>query len=221
FSDDEGGGKLNQAWQMEVLMERLRSKAARFRTLPESAKTIKQAVLKKEHMMDPTEKATMGKCLDTLQSNIKVTSLSAMAERLEAIARQLGLKFTQGSSAAENFISCDMYYVEVLLTDEGRVRDVKVELAGGLNAHEGQSSPELVECLSRSDFADFTAHLEGFSSIYQLNTDKKSKSKAYQALLALETDLTNLFELTQETIKDPYKLVLKSPVGLLQPRRGG
>ena len=45
-----------------------------------------------------------------------------------------------------------------------------------------QSSPELMECLSRGDFADFTAHLEGFTSIYQLNADKKSKSKAFQAL---------------------------------------
>lgn len=38
---------------------------------------------------------------------------------------------------------------------------------------------------------------------------------------ALETDLTKLFELAQETISDTYKLVLKSPVGLLFPRRGG
>ena len=38
---------------------------------------------------------------------------------------------------------------------------------------------------------------------------------------ALETDLTKLFELAQETISDFYKLVLKSPVGLLLPRRGG
>lgn len=38
---------------------------------------------------------------------------------------------------------------------------------------------------------------------------------------ALETDLTKLFELAQETISDTYKLVLKSPVGLLQRRRGG
>lgn len=38
---------------------------------------------------------------------------------------------------------------------------------------------------------------------------------------ALETDLTKLFELAQETLTDPYKLVLKSPVGLLQRRRGG
>lgn len=35
------------------------------------------------------------------------------------------------------FVSCDMFYVEVLLDPDGRVRDVKVELAGDQNAHEG------------------------------------------------------------------------------------
>ncbi|XP_042868908.1 mediator of RNA polymerase II transcription subunit 1-like isoform X1 [Penaeus japonicus] len=212
------------AWQMEVLMERLRSKAGGYRSLVESAKGIKHAIMNKSHLMDPGERAALGSCLDSLQDNIKVTSLSAMVERLEAIAKQLGLKFTAGTTGSEVFVSCDMFYVEVLLDTDGRVRDVKVELAGDQNAREGQvrkSSPELMECLSSGDFLDFTAHLEGFSSIYQLNADKKIKSKAFQALQALETDLTKLFELAQETLTDPYKLVLKSPVGLLQRRRGG
>ncbi|KAK7078708.1 Mediator of RNA polymerase II transcription subunit 1, partial [Halocaridina rubra] len=209
------------AWQMEVLMERLRSKAVGFRSLVESAKGIKHGILHKQHLLDPSERAALGSCLDSLQNNIKVTSLPAMVERLEATARHLGLKFTAGTTGSEVFVSCDMFYVEVLLDPDGRVRDVKVELAGDQNSREGQSSPELVDCLSRGDFSDFTAHLEGFSSIYQLNADKKSKSKAYQALQALETDLTKLFELAQETLTDPYNLVLKSPVGLLQSRRGG
>lgn len=47
------------------------------------------------------------------------------------------LKFTAGTSGFEVFVSCDMFYVEVLLDPDGRVRDVKVELAGDQNAHEG------------------------------------------------------------------------------------
>jgi hypothetical protein len=39
---------------------------------------------------DAQEKVVMQKCLDTLQKSIKVNSLSAMGERLEAITRQLG-----------------------------------------------------------------------------------------------------------------------------------
>ena len=38
-------GGSTKAWQMEVLMERLRSKASGYKSLAESAKGIKQAVL--------------------------------------------------------------------------------------------------------------------------------------------------------------------------------
>ena len=52
------------------------------------------------------------------------------------------LKFTAGTSGSEVFVSCDMFYVEVLLEPDGRVRDVKVELAGDQSTHEG-----LVSCV--------------------------------------------------------------------------
>lgn len=42
-SDDVTKG--NTSWQMEVLMEKLRSKACSLRSLPESAKMIKQSIL--------------------------------------------------------------------------------------------------------------------------------------------------------------------------------
>ncbi|XP_076042410.1 mediator complex subunit 1 [Oratosquilla oratoria] len=211
----------NNKWQMEVLMERLRSKAGSLQSLTDSAKAVKTAIANKLHILDPNERAVLGRCLDSLQHNIKVTTLPAMVERLEATAKQLGLKFTAGTSGFEVYISCDMFYVEVVLDPDGKVKDVKVELAGDQNTQEGQSSPELVDCLSKGDFNDFTTHLEGFAAIYQLSADKKSKSKAYQSLQALETDLIKLYELAQATLTDPYKIVLKSPVGLLQGRKGG
>ncbi|KAL7647805.1 UNVERIFIED_CONTAM: hypothetical protein RMT77_001414 [Armadillidium vulgare] len=217
----DDSSKVNTTWQMEVLMEKLRSKACSLKSLPESAKAIKQSILNKQHVLDPGEKTTLGQCLDKLQQNIKVTSLSAMVERLEATARQLGLQFTSATSGPEVYISCDMFYVEVHLQNEGKVRDVKVELAGDQHKPRGQSSPELVECLSSGNFTDFMAHLEGFLSIYKLNTEKKNKCKAYQALQALELDLLKLFELAQETITDTHRLIFKSPVGLLINRKGG
>ena len=39
------GGKTYTAWQMEVLMEKLRSKAGGLKSLPEAAKMVKQAVM--------------------------------------------------------------------------------------------------------------------------------------------------------------------------------
>lgn len=75
-------------------------------------------------------------------------------------------------------------------------------------------------CLSVGDFADFTAQLEGLASIYQLNAEKKVKCKAFSALQSLEADLGTLATL-QSFIKEPFNLVHKSPVGILEKRRGG
>lgn len=115
------------------------------------------------------------------------------------------------------FISSDMFYLEIVLEPTGAVKDVKIH-------HEGkkdqQSCTELVNCLSRGDFADFTSQLEGFTSIYQLNAEKKVKCKAFTALESLEADLSTLAQL-QAYMKDPFSLIHKSAVGILEKRRGG
>ncbi|CAG2103315.1 unnamed protein product [Medioppia subpectinata] len=83
------------------------------------------------------------------------------------------------------------------------------------------SCPELTEVLQKGDFVEFTKHLEGLSAIYQINADKKNKTKAYLALHALEIDLSSLAELQNHQINDINNLVHKSPVGILEPRKGG
>jgi mediator of RNA polymerase II transcription subunit 1 len=83
-----------------------------------------------------------------------------------------------------------------------------------------QSCPDIVESLKRTDFVEFTDHLEGLVSIYQLNADKKIKSKAFIALQALETDLASMAS-TYSHITDGDTVVMKSLLGLLQPRKGG
>lgn len=114
-----------------------------------------------------------------------------------------------GPPGTELFISSDMFFLEVLLEPTGVVKDVKIHHEG---KNEQQSCEELVACLSRGDFIDFTAQLEGLSSIYQLNADKKVKCKAFSALQSLEADLGVLAQL-QTFMKEPFNLVHKSPVG--------
>ncbi|XP_060521486.1 mediator of RNA polymerase II transcription subunit 1 [Cylas formicarius] len=202
-------------WQLEILMEKLRSKAAQFKPLPEISKNVRMTLLEKRYALDSVEKSQHQKCLDTLQHSIKVKCLQSMIERLESLTRQLGLRFVVESTGV--FIFSDMFYLEIVLEASGVVKDVKIH-------HEGKAEPqscaELVACLSRGDFADFTAQLEGFVSIYQLNAEKKVKSKAFTALESLEADLSALSQL-QMFIKEPFNLLHKSPVGLLEKRRGG
>lgn len=127
------------------------------------------------------------------------------------------LKFMVGPSGVELFISSDMFYLEIILDQSGTVRDVKVHHEGKV---EQQSCNELVNCLTRQDFADFTAQLEGFTSIYQLNAEKKLKCKAFTALQSLESDLSTLAQL-QTFMKEAFNLLHKSPVGVLEKRKGG
>ncbi|CAH1154639.1 unnamed protein product [Phaedon cochleariae] len=202
-------------WQLEMLMEKLRSKSAQYKSIPEISKNVRMSLLEKRYASDSIEKSQHQKCLDTLQHSIKVTSLQSMVERLESLTRQLGLKFVVEPSGV--FISSDMFYLEVVLDPSGAAKDVKIHHEG---KKEQQSCIELVNCLSRGDFADFTAQLEGFTSVYQLNAEKKVKCKAFTALESLEADLSTLAQLQMFMI-EPFNLIHKSPVGILEKRKGG
>lgn len=206
-------------WQLELLMEKLRSKSGQCKPLAEISKNVRMVLLDKRFALDSVDKAQHQKCLDTLQHSIKVTTLQSMVERLECLTRQLGLKF-QLASDTELFISSDMFYLEIILESSGKVTDVKVHHDG---KQELQSCEELVQCLSRGDFADFTAQLEGFASIYQLNAEKMVKCEAFTALQSLENDLFQGAQVgqLQGYIKDPFSLLHKSPLGILEKRKGG
>lgn len=196
-------------------MERIRSHSSQHKTFPELSKAMRMGMLEKRYPLDAVEKANLQKCLDNMQHCIKVTSRQGLVERLESLSRQLSLKFSDDSKAL--FISTDMFYLEILLDSNGSLTDVKVHHESKV---EQQSCSELVDCLNRGDFADFTAQLEGFSSIYQLNAESKVKIKAYDAMQAMETDLYNIFQM-QNFSKDAAQILQDSAVGIVMQRRGG
>ncbi|RZF45752.1 hypothetical protein LSTR_LSTR012683 [Laodelphax striatellus] len=171
-----GGGLVDKSkeWQMEMLMEKLRSKSGQFKSFLESAKALRMCLLEKRYPVDSLERSQLHKCLDTLQQNIKVATLQAMVERLESVSRQLGLKFVAGPTGLDWFISSDMFYLEVVLEASGGVKDVKIHHEGKV---EQQSCEELVSCLARRDFADFASQLEGLASIYQNREDDKLREE--------------------------------------------
>ncbi|KPJ15224.1 Mediator of RNA polymerase II transcription subunit 1 [Papilio machaon] len=203
--------------QKEILMEKLRSKTSQYKNLNETSKAVRMALLDKRWAVDSADRQILQKCLDSLQHCIKVSSLQSLIERLECLSRQLGLKFVVGTSGVNLFISSDMFYLEILVESLGSVKDVKIHHEGKI---EQQSCEEMVASITRGDFADFTAQLEGLIAVYQLNAEKKVKCKAFSALQSLEEDLCTLRQL-QSFIKDPWAQVHKSPIGFLQKRRGG
>lgn len=172
-------------------------------------------LLDKRYALDAVEKANLQKCLDTLQNCIKVTT--RLVECIKVTSRQLGLKFTDDPSAL--FISSDMFYLEIIIDRQnGSVNDVKIHH----ECNQMESCKELIACLQKGDFQDFTLQLEGLQSIYQLNAEQKIKSKAYPVLRSMELDLYHLFQSQNFTNpKDLQRVSLESTVGIALERRGG
>lgn len=221
-----GFSEKSKKWQMEMLMERLRTKTAQHpRTFPELSKSMRMSMLEKRYGLDAVEKSNLQKCLDSMQHCIRITTRPGLVERLEALSRQLGLKFMEDTNGLL-FISSDMFYLEIVLDAAGTVQDVKVHHECKI---EQQSCAELIASLRNGDFADFTTQLEGLSSIYQLNAESKIKSKAFVALQAMETDLQQMFAAAEAQSangggggsSDVARLLAQSAVGIVQPRRGG
>uniref|UniRef100_A0A2I3N884 Mediator of RNA polymerase II transcription subunit 1 n=1 Tax=Papio anubis TaxID=9555 RepID=A0A2I3N884_PAPAN len=75
--------------KMSSLLERLHAKFNQNRPWSETIKLVRQ-VMEKRVVMSSGGHQHLVSCLETLQKALKVTSLPAMTDRLESIARQNG-----------------------------------------------------------------------------------------------------------------------------------
>ncbi|NXX13101.1 MED1 polymerase, partial [Podargus strigoides] len=206
--------KLNK---MSTLLERLHAKYNQNRPWSETMKLVRQ-VMEKRVAMNSGGHQHLVSCLETLQKALKVSSLPAMTDRLESIARQNGLGSHLSANGTECYITSDMFYVEVQLDPTGLLCDVKV-------AHHGEnpvSCPELVQHLREKNFEEFSKHLRGLVNLYKLPGDNKLKTKMYLALQSLELDLSKMAGMYwQATNANPLDKILHGSVGYLTPRSGG
>ncbi|XP_026720527.1 mediator of RNA polymerase II transcription subunit 1 isoform X2 [Athene cunicularia] len=202
---------------MSTLLERLHAKYNQNRPWTETMKLVRQ-VMEKRVVMNSGGHQHLVSCLETLQKALKVSSLPAMTDRLESIARQNGLGSHLSANGTECYITSDMFYVEVQLDPTGLLCDVKV-------AHHGEnpvSCPELVQHLREKNFDEFSKHLRGLVNLYKLPGDNKLKTKMYLALQSLELDLSKMAGMYwQATNANPLDKILHGSVGYLTPRSGG
>ncbi|XP_058279632.1 mediator of RNA polymerase II transcription subunit 1 isoform X2 [Hirundo rustica] len=210
----EEAEKLNK---MSSLLERLHAKYSQNRPWTETMKLVRQ-VMEKRVVLNSGGHQHLVSCLETLQKALKVSSLPAMTDRLESIARQSGLGSHLSANGTECYITSDMFYVEVQLDPTGLLCDVKV-------AHHGEnpvSCPELVQHLREKNFDEFSKHLRGLVNLYKLPGDNKLKTKMYLALQSLELDLQKMAGMYwQATNATPLDKILHGSVGYLTPRSGG
>uniref|UniRef100_A0A674MV46 Mediator of RNA polymerase II transcription subunit 1 n=1 Tax=Takifugu rubripes TaxID=31033 RepID=A0A674MV46_TAKRU len=191
-----GRGKEEKESRSAVLLEKLHAKYIASRPWQETFKLVRQAMV----------------------SQATVSSLSAMTDRLESIARQNMLGSHLSPSGTECYITSDMFYVEVQLDNGGQLVDVKV-------AHQGEnptSCLELIQHLREKNFDEFSKHLKGLVELYKLPGDNKLKTKMYIALQSLELDLTKMMHMYRlATSANTLETLLHGSVGLLSARSGG
>uniref|UniRef100_A0A8C5IPI8 Uncharacterized protein n=1 Tax=Junco hyemalis TaxID=40217 RepID=A0A8C5IPI8_JUNHY len=84
--------KLNK---MSSLLERLHAKYSQNRPWTETMKLVRQ-VMEKRVVLNSGGHQHLVSCLETLQKALKVSSLPAMTDRLESIARQSGWVCSSG-----------------------------------------------------------------------------------------------------------------------------
>ena len=100
---------------------------------------------------------------------IAVTALNWVTERLEALARQCTLKFSNYGGTEVN-LSADMFLIQVFLEVSGRVKDVRITHSGD---PQPERCPELAESLNNGNFNEFHSHLRGLISMYQVGAIDK------------------------------------------------
>ena len=220
--------------RFDLLLDRLRSKASSMKPFPELSRSMRQTLMDRRFALDSAEKAILQKCLDRFQERIPVRTAAGMAERLETVGRKIGLKFMGAPVHGCYYLSTEMFYVEINIDAAGNVNEAKIHhiVAAGADGSgaapaskhpETQNCPEIIECLSRGDFGEFVAHLEGLVAVYSLGAAATAvdKSRAWQALSCAEQDLRMVFNSYRSWYSTNLSLVHATRIGLLHPRAGG
>ncbi|XP_058879048.1 mediator of RNA polymerase II transcription subunit 1-like isoform X2 [Acipenser ruthenus] len=195
---------------INALMVKLRSKYAE-KQWNETFNLVRRCMDKSTSGFGLASNRPLLGCLEGLQKALNVTSLTAMATRLETIAKQKGLGSHQSPTEPTCYITSDMFYLEVLMEPSGEVLDVKV-------AHHGEAPVVMLK-----NFEDFSKKLEGLSSLYHIHGDSETKIKTYLALQSLETDLMKMSRFPRPVVNTNPRIdaILHGRVGNLVPRREG
>lgn len=210
---DGGGGGQDQDNLLAFLMEKLKMTSKQVKAWSEERLKLRDAMAVYQHT-DNVDPDRLQKCLENIKKAITVSSLPAMVERLEALAKPLNLK-VMSTPEGNIFISSDTFYVEVRMGHNGNVEDVMVA-----HCKDPVSCPEMSESLKQNNFKEFGDHLSGLSEFYQTGGDVNQKAKAFSSLQCLEKDLLTIFNITKKPGYTALALV-KNNLGYCSPRTGG
>nr|XP_043876444.1 mediator of RNA polymerase II transcription subunit 1 isoform X2 [Solea senegalensis] len=124
--------------------------------------------------------------LERLQEEFNVSSLNITKSRLEMIAKQQGMGFHV--TEATCYLTADLFYLEVVLEQCGRVEEVKVAPQVGPPV----SSESLLQLLRVKNYTDFSRKLAGLFAQYNMPGDNDIKLKLFTSLQHLGKDLLQI-----------------------------
>ena len=191
-------------------MERLRAKSSSYRSAVDLSKATRATLLDRRQAPDAADRLVLRASLDLLANAVPARDASSLADRLEAISKQVAARWAKRGVAQLNFnaapihgcyfLSTDCFYVEINIEGStGRVVEAKVNYdPNQQTSTPTKNCPEIINCLTKGDFNRFIDHLEGLMSIYDMpNASAQDKTRGWNSLSILEADLVRIDNLTK------------------------
>jgi len=219
-------------------MERLRAKASSYRSAADLSRATRTTLLDRRTAPDAADRLVLRTSLDQLASAVPARDAASLADRLEAISKQVAERWAKRGVALNfmaapvhgcYYLSTDCFYVEINIEGaSGRIVEAKVHHIDSNHPNQQASSPkncpEIISCLTKGDFNKFIDHLEGLMSIYDMpNASAHDKTRGWHSLSVLEADLIRIENLSRyhEKAEDLSRMINHSPLGFVQARAGG
>ena len=196
-------------------MERLRAKSSSYRSASDLSRATRSTLLDRRIAPDAVDRLLLRSSLDQLASSVPARDASSLADRLEAISKQVAARWNKRGVATLNFmaapvhgcyyLSTECFYVEINIegaSTSGKIVEAKVHHIDSNNPNQQTTTPkncpEIIACLTNGDFNKFIDHLEGLMAIYDIpNASAQDKSRGWQSLSILESDLIRIDNLTR------------------------
>ena len=206
------------------------------RSAQDLCRATRTTLLDRRQAPDAADRVQLRASLEQLANAVPARDATSLADRLEAISKQVAARWTKRGVATLNFmaapvhgcyyLSTDCFYVEINIEgSSGRVAEAKVHHIDSNHPNQQTSAskncPEIIQCLTKGEFQRFIDHLEGLMAIYDIpNASAQDKTRGWNALALCEDDLARLdFEISAS--QDVGAQINLGALGFLQPRAGG
>ena len=205
-----------------------------FRSAQDLCRATRTTLLDRRQAPDAADRVQLRASLEQLANAVPARDATSLADRLEAISKQVAARWTKRGVATLNFmaapvhgcyyLSTDCFYVEINIEgSSGRVAEAKVHHIDSNHPNQQTSAskncPEIIQCLTKGEFQRFIDHLEGLMAIYDIpNATAQDKTRGWNALALCEADLARLDFCSEQDIGVKIN---HGNLGFLQSRAGG